>query len=207
VVRKEAVRLPPKNAFDDGAQVTMYQVAGQRRLYTLRSTGPALYTGKPLVAELGDLVLVCPMSIESHGSGSPYPPPFRDSLVSQGFAARLKAPPLIVKKVRWNPIHIVGEARMRTAIQQVQWRYPEDGYFLYHMRVEQDLGEGRYQIAADRQSFLVEAPATLKNRQLLSPGQYVWAILSHPRFDRSLKKLVLAVEDLEPQYFFSPDWP
>ena len=34
----------------------------------------------------------------------------------------------------------------------------------------------------------------------LVPGQHVWAILGNPRFDKSVKTLVLTAEDLEDRY-------
>ena len=211
VVRKETVRLAPKNAFDEGEEITLYLIAGAQKTYTMTGKGPSYPIGKPLSAKVGDLVFLCMMAMESHGSGSPYPPDFRDNIVSQGFALPLRSPPRVVDKKRWNPLHIVGAARLRMAITRVEWHYPEDRNYLHHMLVEREWtdapvppppGITRYLITAERESYVLEVPAGLKNRELLQPGRYVWAIMNKPRFDKALRKLVLAAEDLEAQYIF-----
>ena len=116
------------------------------------------------------------------------------------FAARLGAPPLIVNKARWNPLHLTGESALRIAIDRVQWNYPEDRAVLSFIHVLGDLGGGRFEIAAERRSYVLEVPAGLANRQLVQPGKYLWAIMSTPRFDKAIKKLVLRAEDFEEHY-------
>jgi hypothetical protein len=53
---------------------------------------------------------------------------------------------------------------------------------------------------ADRKEFVLEVPPSLKNRELLKPRALVWLIMSDPRFDKSIKKLVLRAEDIEAHY-------
>lgn len=205
VVRKLATVTKGRTAFDDDVPITYYQVKGIERTYSLSSKSPTLYLGKGLQAEVGDLVIVCYVGLSSHGSGSPLPEEFRQDVVSQGFAARIAAPPLIVQKKRWNPLHLTGESAFRIAIDRVQWRYPEGQPVLGYIHVLGDLGGGRFEIAAERTSYILEVPEGLKNRALLQPGKYLWAIMSTPRFDKSIKKLVMRAEDLEAQYLQARD--
>lgn len=200
VVRRVQTVIKGRTAFDDDEPITYYQVKGAERTYSLSSKAPSLYLGKGLVADSGDLVLLCYVGLSTHGSGSPLPPEFRENVVGQGFAARIAAPPLIVKKARWNPLHLLGESDFRIAVDRVEWRYPEDRPVLGYIHVLGDLGGGRFEIAAERRSYVLEVPAGLTNRALVQPGKYLWAIMSTPRFDKSIKKLVLRAEDLEAHY-------
>lgn len=200
VVRKQQTVIKGRTAFDDDEPVTAYLIKGAERTYSLSSKGPTLYLGKGLKAEVGELVLLCWVGLSSHGSGSYFPEGFRDNVVGQGFAARLAAPPLIVKKARWNPIHLTGESAFRVAIDRVQWNYPEDRAVLGYIHVLGDLGQGRFEIAAERRSYVLEVPGGVNHRELVQPGKYLWAIMSTPRFDKGLKKLVLRAEDFEEHY-------
>lgn len=200
VVRKQQTVIKGRTAFDDDEPVTVYLVKGAAHTYSLSSKAPTLYLGKGLQAEVGDLVLLCYVGLSTHGSGGYFPEGFRDNVIGQGFAARLAAPPLIVKKARWNPIHLTGESALRIAIDRVQWSYPEDRTVLSFIHVLGDLGGGRFEIAAERRSYVLEVPAGLPGRQLVQPGKFLWAIMSTPRFDKGIKKLVLRAEDLEEHY-------
>lgn len=200
VVRKQQTVIKGRTAFDDDEPVTVYLVKGAERTYSLSSKAPTLYVGKGLQAEVGDLVLLCWVGVSTHGSGGYFPEGFRDNVIGQGFAARLAAPPLIVKKARWNPIHLTGESAFRLAIDRVQWSYPEDRAVLGYIHVLGDLGQGRFEIAAERRSYVLEVPAGVSHRELVQPGKYLWAIMSTPRFDKAIKKLVLRAEDFEEHY-------
>ena len=203
VVRKELVRLPPKNAFDDGEQITLYRIEAQRATYTVSSQGPTYLLGRPLTAQVGDQVLLCVMSRHSEGSGSKFPPDFRENILSQGFAVRIKEPPRIVHKTQ-NPVHLLGEWRFRAAIERVEWTLPPDVAVLSRIFVQEALppanGMQRFSIAAERHSYVLEVPTSVKGRDLLKPGEHAWAIMGQARFDRELRKLVLVAQDVEARY-------
>ena len=200
VVRKEAVTIQGKNAFAEDEHAFVYLVKGGERTYALSSKAPTLYLGKGLQAAVGDLVLLCWVGLSSYGSGSYFPEGFRDNVVSQGFAARIAAPPRIAAKTKWNPLHLTGESALRMAIERVKWEYPEERPVVSYIHVLADLGGGRFEIAAQRQSYILQLPGGLKNRELVQPGKYLWAIMSAPVFDKGIKKLVLRAEDLEAHY-------
>jgi hypothetical protein len=203
VVRKELVRLPPKNAFDDGEQITLYRIEAQRATYTVSSQGPTYLLDRPLTAGVGDLVLLCIMARHSEGSGSKFPPDFRENILSQGFVVRIKESPLIVKKSQ-NPVHLLGEWRFRAAIERVEWTLPPEQPVLNRLFVQEALppanGRQRFAIAAERHSYVLEVPEAVRNRELLRPGEHAWVIMGQARFDRELRKLVLVAEDVEARY-------
>jgi hypothetical protein len=145
-------------------------------------------------------VLLCWTGLSTRGSDGSIPPEFTDNVISQGFAARIAAPPRIADKARWNPLHLTGESALRMAIERVYWAYPEDRPVVSLIHVLADLGSGQFEIAAQRQSYVLTVPSGLKNRELVQPGKYLWAIMSTPVFDQKLKKLVLRAEDLEAHY-------
>src|SRR5205814_5146506 len=58
VVRREAIKLAPKNALDDGEPATLYEVAGVARKYVFRGARFDPWR-KPFEAKPGDLVLEC----------------------------------------------------------------------------------------------------------------------------------------------------
>ena len=214
VVKKEKVKLAPKNALDDGEPATLYEVAGQARHYYLRGEkfGPG-HPARDLDAEVGDLVLVCDGDDGHHDNterygwrGSPDDPStrvpdyWRGKLQRHGFAARIAAVPKIAQKGRWNPIHITS-SRYFWAIHDVKWKYPEGAFVLSDLTVGQDLGGGRWDIPVEnRLSFVVEVPPRLPRREVMQTGHNAWMILGHPRFDATLHKLVLVAEDLESRY-------
>ena len=200
VVRREAATIKGKNDFAEDEKAVFYLVKGGERTYSLSSKGPSLYLGKTLQAAVGDLVLLCWVGLSTHGSGSSLPEGFRDNVISQGFAARIAAPPRIADKSRWNPLHLTGESALRLAIERVKWEYPQDRPVVSYIHVLADLGGGRFEIRAQRQSYLLQVPGGLKNRELVQPGRDLWAIMSTPVFDKERKKLVLRAEDLEAHY-------
>lgn len=203
VVRKELVRLPPKNAFDDGEQITLYRIEAQRATYTVSSLGPTYLLERPLTAQVGDLVLLCIMARHSEGSGSKFPPDFRENILSQGFAVRIKEPPLIVKKTQ-NPLPLLGEWRFRAAIERVEWTVPPEQPVLNRVFVQEAMppanGRQRFAIAAERHSYVLEVPPTVRGRELLRPGEHAWVIMGQARFDRELRKLVMVADDVEARY-------
>ena len=214
VVKKEKATLTPKNALDAGEPATLYEVAGLLRHYFIRGEkfGPGHPT-RDFVAEVGDLVLVCDGDDGHHDNterygwrGSPDDPAtrvpdyWRGKLQRHGFAVRIAAVPKIAQKGRWNPIHITS-SRYFWAIHDVKWKYPEGAFVLSDLTVGQDLGGGRWDIPVENKlSFVVEVPPNLPRRDVMQTGHNAWMILGHPRFDRTLRKLVLVAEDLESRY-------
>jgi hypothetical protein len=199
VIRKEQIRLPPKNELDEGEPATMYEIKGAKQSYIVWGEQFGFHHGQKFEADKGDLVLVC---ASGSRTDKRLPPQWAtDKLQTGGFAARIAAPPLIVKKQKWNPTHITG-SRFFWAIREVKWKYG-DAFVLSNIEIAEDLGGGRYRIEADNarsMDWILEVPAQLKNRELLVAGRAVWAIMGHHRFDKMLKKLVLVAEDLEARY-------
>jgi hypothetical protein len=198
VVRKERVRLPPKNELDDGEEITLIEVAGAARRYLIRAERYGLPDGQPLRAGVGDLVLVCDGGSDIDGK---LPPPFKDARVqTSGFAVKIPAPPRIAQKARWQPIHITG-TRFYWAIRDVRWPYPPEAFVLCHIEIGADLGGGRFEIETNnKQSWVLEVPPNLPRRELVAPGRMLWVIMGKARFDRGIKKLVLTAEDVEERY-------
>jgi hypothetical protein len=213
VVKKEKVKLAPKNALDDGEPATLYEVAGQARHYFLRGEGFGHGDRRSVEANVGDLLLVCDGDDGHHDNterpgwrGSPddpatrVPPYWRGRLQRHGFAARIAAPPKIVEKGRWNPIHITS-SNYFWAIHDVRWKYPPGAYVLSDLTIGKDVGGGHWEIGvANNESFLIEVPPRLPRREVIQTGRNAWLIMGSPRFDRTLKKLVLQVVDVESRY-------
>lgn len=196
VVRKETVRLPPKNDLDEGERVTMYEVAGLVRRYLIRGEHYGHPYGSPLLAEKGDLLLVCDGGTD-HDERLPS---WSGDIQRSGYAAPITAPPRIADKGRWNPIHITRNFFF-WAIHDVRWKIPPNIYVLSNIEVLRDLGGGRYEIdTIQNKTWVLEVPPTVKRREILVPGHMVWAIMGGAHFDRELKKLVLVAEDLEERY-------
>jgi hypothetical protein len=215
VVRKEHTRLLPKNALDEGKPATMYEIAGRKRHYFVHAE--TMWPREhPLVAEVGDLVLLCVERAgydlsrpddrfeEAVGDAPHYPAAWRAPVQRGGIIARIARPPLITEKTRWNPIH-VSRNWLYWAVESVVWKLPGDGFVLAAVEVDADLGNGRYRMLseeADKATWILDVPPTVKHRELMQPGQSVWVIMGHHRFDPALKKLVLTAEDLEERYVF-----
>jgi hypothetical protein len=203
VVQKQDV--PRRTA--SGDEVTSYYlVQGSARTYALSSRSPTQPHGKGLAAAVGDLVLLCYYATANMGDGSDYPPAFRTNVVTSGAVAHLAAPPRIVDKRRWNPRHLVGEStlaqasRLRPGIALTNLLGKDGRPILSYIHVVADLGGGRFEIAAERLSYVLIVPPTLTNRELVQPGKYLWAIMSSPGYDEQLGKLTLRAEDLEAYY-------
>ena len=213
VIKKESVRLTPKNALDEGEPATLYEIAGQARHYLIRGEGYGASRDQPFVANVGDLALVCNGDTGEHDNTEPpnyrgsaadpsmrVPDYWRGRLQRHGFAARIAAPPKIVQKAKWNPIHIRSSDYF-WAVKDVKWKFPEGGFVLSNLFVGKDLGGGRWDIPVENDlSFVVEVPPGLPRREVMQTGRNAWMILGHPRFDRTLHKLVLVAEDLESRY-------
>ena len=198
VVRREQLRLAPKNELDEGEPATLYEVAGLAGTYQFRGEKFGAFR-QPFDAKVGELVLVCH---GSDGTQHGLPASWGPRLVTSGFAVRLLEPPLIVKKAKWNPIHVTGTVFF-WAIKDVRWKFPPGSFLLTNLEVAKELGGGRWEVTAERDfSWVLEVPPSVKNQSLLQPGHAVWVILGTPRFDKSLKKLVLVAEDLEARYIF-----
>jgi hypothetical protein len=83
----------------------------------------------------------------------------------------------------------------------VAWPYPPDAFVLASLPIGPSLGGGRWEIPVEnKESFVIEVPPSLKHQEALVTGHDAWLILGQARFDRTLKKLVLAVVDIEPRY-------
>jgi hypothetical protein len=198
VIRKQTIKFAPKNALDEGEPATMYEVKGIAKNYIFRGDSFDAWR-KPFNASVGDLVLVCDGGEDLDHR---LPPEWGNRMVKSGFAVRLAEAPHIVKKAKWNPIHVTGSAFF-WIIHDVAWKYPEGSYLLSNIEIDKDLGGGRYEIEADRNrgmSWILEVPPTVKGKELLVPGHSVWAVLGDYRFDKSLKKLILVAHDLEARY-------
>ena len=210
VVRKESIEIPARNAFLQPRTVHVYQVEGRQHRYVVSSDSPRTFDHQPLQASVGDLVLVCRAGMSTHGSGSPFPADLRENIVSSGFVALLKSPPRLADKdlQRLNPVHLLGESRLRMAIERTQWPLPPEQPVLTRLRVERDLGSGRYELLVEPQrgqrealTLFVDVPASVPRRKLIEPGRMLWFVVRSPRFDAEVKKLVLRAEDVEDRLF------
>ncbi len=212
IVRKEKIRLVGKNAFDDGDPATMYELVGQRQKYYLHGE----IMRPPLVAEVGDLVLLCveragydktrpddAFELATHAAPL-YPPSWPEAVQRGGLAARLTRPPLLVDKTRWKPLHVTRN-ELFWAVKDVKLRWPADATVVVDAEVDADLGGGRFAMLTedhDKPGWILEVPPSLPRQKLLQTGHSLWIIMGHARFDRTLKKLVFVAEDLEGQYLF-----
>lgn len=194
VIRKEKIRLVPKNELDEGEPRTLYEVKGVARSYQFMGErfGPS---DQAFEASVGDLVLVCASGEDTRKDL----PPQWGPRILQGFAGKIAAPPAIVKKVKWNPVHITDSAFF-WAVKEVKWKWA-GGYVLSHLTLLRQVAPDQWEVAGDQgKTWIMELPQGLKNRELLAPHASVWAILGNHRFDKVLKKLVLVAEDLEARY-------
>jgi hypothetical protein len=201
VVRKESLRMTPKNELDEGEPVTIYEIAGLKQHYFVHGEKIGFRRDQPFTAQKGDLVVLC---ADGANPDRRLPPPWSNEKINSGFAFKATAPPLIAKKKKWNPIHITS-SRFYWAVHDVKWKYPDEAFILSVIEIGEDLGGGRYKIEVDKQrgmDWVLEVPPHLAHKELLIPGHYVWAIMGHHRFDKTLKKLVLVAEDLEDRYNF-----
>ena len=174
------------------------------------------HDGKPFTGSVGDTVFLCFASVSSHGSGSYLPAEFRDRVLGSGFASRIKGPPRIAFKTKWNPIHLVGRSLLRSVAREGRWPLDDGVTVLSHLFIERDLGSGRYEIRLDEPhslgraselTFLLDVPSGLKGRERLGTGEWVWVIMSRPVIDKQLRKLILTAEDLETSYVDAVDEP
>ena len=143
VLRREQIRLQPKNALDQGELATMVEVEGHRRHYKIHVE--RLARGWPFVVNVGDLALVCePLRPdarpywEKRRPDPAYPAEWSD-IQHSGFVARIARPPLVASKARWNAIH-VSPTTLFWAVRKVRWPYPPDRFVLAHAQVERALG-------------------------------------------------------------------
>lgn len=196
VTRKHKVRLPPKNALDDGEEWEVYEVKGQARTYRFRAHRFGV-NFRDFHANVGDLALVCDGGRTTERR---LPEDWASDFQTSGFAVRLKAPPKITQKERWRPLHITDNA-LFWAVKDVRWKFPPEDYVLSVIDVREDLGGGRFLIDTLQDiTFIAEVPPGTPNAGVMSPDRKVWAIMGNARFDRELKALVLTVVDVEANY-------
>lgn len=195
VLRKTEVPLAtaPDNVLAD-ASVTIYEVEGQSQRYLVDASDNPSFQ-----AAVGDLVALCRYK-QSTRSDLPAPWSSR-TLTSSKYSGRIARPPRIVDKRAWNPIHITDQ-ELRNAILDRRWETPPDRYVVALVRVEKELGSGRFAMLSRywQDPFLLEVPAGLPRVELLKAGEFVWIILGKPRFDREQGKLVLVAADIELRY-------
>ncbi len=216
IIAKKIVKLPAKTGFDEEESIETFQVAAQTGALAFGAKEARTPDGKPFTGNVGDYVLLCFASVSSHGSGSYLPPEFRDKVIGSGFVARIKGPPKIVSKAKWNPLHLVGLSTLRSVAQNGRWPLEEDIPVLSHLIVDKELGNGRFEIRLDSAShlgrpsqftFLLDVPSGVANRERLGAGEPFWAIMTHPVIDKQLRKLILTAEDIEPMYVEGLDDP
>lgn len=199
VVRKTEVAIegPRDNPLAD-ASVTLFEVAGQSERYVVDGSDNPSFQ-----AAVGDLVALCRHKQRVRSDLSA--PWNTVKLTSSKYSGRIARPPRIVDKAAWNPLHIT-DSELRNAILWKRWETPADRLVVALVRVEKDLGDGRYAMLSRywQDPFVLEVPAGLPRRELLQPGEFVWIIMGKPRFDRDLQKLVLSAVDLELRYLVEP---
>lgn len=151
------------------------------------------------VISVGDLVILCHFSERTRAELAP--PWNTVKLSTAAHFGRIAEPPRIVTKSQWNPIHITDH-ELRNAIQSKRWEVPPSRSVVALVRVDQQLGDGRYAMVSRywADPFVLEVDPTLARRDLLQPGEFVWVIMNSPRFDKELDKLVLKAADIELRY-------
>ncbi len=198
ITRREEVRRAPKNALDEGEKLLLYELKGARALYRFRGDRAAM-PGHTFEAQPGDLVLFC-ASTERHSPDDNGLPESWRGISSFGRAIKIKQPPKIVSKTKWDPIQ-VKDVDFFWAIKDVRWKHPPDRYVLAHVEVLRDTGDGAFDISAGSAgAWRLEVPPTVKRRELLVPGHIAWVIAGQPRFDARLKRFVLVAADIEARY-------
>lgn len=208
ITRKESIQLPPRNEFLPPETVYIYQLEGRQNRYTFSSKEMHTFDRQTVDFAVGDTVLLCRAGMSTHGSGGYYPEGWRENVVSTGFAARLTKPPRLAEKKSLNPVHLLGTSRVRMAIERTHWPVPPDQPVLTRMLVERDLGNGRFELRVEQSrhdrpplTLYLDVPAALPRRKLIEAGRILWFIVSTPRFDPQLQKLVLRAEDVEETLF------
>lgn len=199
VVRKTRVALSaaPEDLQAD-PEVPIYEVQGQSERYFVDASDNPSFQ-----ASVGDLVALCRYKQTTRGD---LPAPWNGvTLTSSRYSGRIAQPPRIVDKAAWNPAHITDQ-ELRDAIQGKRWELAAGRYALALVRVEQDLGGGRFAMVSRywQDPFVLEVPPTLPRRELLQPGEFVWVIVGKPRFDREQQKLVFIAADIELRYLVEP---
>jgi len=209
IIVKKTVKIPAKTGFDEDETVEVFQVKAQTGTYSFGGREMHSQFHKPFSGQVGDFVFLCYSSASSHGSGSYLPPEFREHVLGSGFVARIKAPPKIVSKASWNPVHLVGLSTLQRAAETGRWTLPPQAKVLGYYVVEKEMGGGRFEIRLDnyhdlsrpsRVTFLLDVPSQLKGSERLGPGEAVWVIMGNPVVDKTLRKLIFTAEDLETVY-------
>ncbi len=209
IIAKKSVKIPAKSGFDDDESVETYQIAARVGNVSFGAKEMKTHDGKTFSGNVGDMVFLCFASVSSHGSGSYLPPEFRDKVLGSGFVDRIKGPPRIISKAKWNPIHLAGRSTLRSVAREGRWPFADGIPVLSHILVEKDLGNGRFEIRLDEPydigrptqvSFLLDVPIGLRGREQIGPGEWVWAIMTRPVIDKQLRKLILTAEDIENAY-------
>jgi hypothetical protein len=119
---------------------------------------------------------------------------------------KLAAPPRIAEKTRWNPVHI-DDWQLYPAITNATWPKLSSPFVLVALEIDGAASGGRWRVKVhdpmlrdESLELLVEVPPGTPHADRLEPGAHAWAILGHPRFDPTLRRLVLVAEDFESSY-------
>lgn len=216
IIAKKTTQIPAKTGFDEDQIIEVYQVKAQTGTYSFGNREMHTHDGKPFTGKIGDWVFLCYSSAAQHGSGSYLPPEFRERVISSGFVSRIKGPPKIVEKAKWNPLHLVGLSTLQRAAQTGRWPIDENVPVLSLLIVEKELGQGRYEIRLDsphnlgrpsQHTFILVVPSNLAGSERLGPGEVIWAIMTTPVVDKKLRKIILTAVDLEPSYIEAIETP
>lgn len=208
ITRRETIQLPARNEFLPPETVHIYQLEGHKQRYVFSSKEMHTFDHQKVDFAVGDTVLLCRAGMSTHGSGGYYPEGLRENVVSTGFAARLTREPRLVEKKRLDPVHLLGTSRVRMAIERTHWPVAPEQPVLTRLLVERDLGNGRFELRVEPSrhdrpplTLYLDVPAALPRRKLIEAGRILWFIVSTPRFDAQLQKLVLRAEDVEERMF------
>ena len=199
VVRRAQLQLPSTNALDEEQEVTMYEVLGQRDRHLLRIDSSSTFK-----AEVGDWVFTCnqPDKVDRR-----LPAPWNGPLTSsdESYLGVLLAPPRIASKGALQPIHLRRDD-LWSAIRAGEWKnYPAQRNFLVLLPISAERADGRYEAAvySDGAVLILDAPPSLKNRDLLKRGRYLWLMFHKPRVDVEQRALLATLIDVEERYLLT----
>jgi hypothetical protein len=130
---------------------------------------------------VGDLVLVCDNAPAPASVVDQVPEAWRADLRLVSLAARISAPPRIVAKAAFDPVHVHAEDLAATS-RSGSFRLGAAKSVVTRVRVGDDLGGGRSLIGDRATGWVIEVPPSAPGAGKLRKGAFVWAILADPRF-------------------------